>query len=162
MGKNWEDIARKRRVGEKVLLKSLEGEVWVRPHKYSIDDQSELLEIALEQGLDLPPEITKKLGQAAQDGAENGVEMFGALDLADRQTVLRHLAQKSVSGPYIRKVMLAGIAEYGIDGEDEVLSWDTEVVEKMMQYSDVATEIVEIAQRFNGPLAKGSAKSSAT
>lgn len=142
----------KSRIGDKVYLESVDGE-WFKPKKFSVEEKDQIQacqqEILKMSGISVAQiKSIEKLskgreeGEAIEDVPDSDLEAYMALSAAPVARLMR--AQ-----------LLYGIAEHSFDAESESSTLvDEQVVTEIMNYPEIATEIVNAVELFNRPLAK--------
>lgn len=153
---------RKKTIGPKVFLKTIEGE-WVRPKMLNVAQQDELKVLqqrALKSagvGASKVAEIEKVKEKLKED--ENSKE-----EIPDSvyETVMALNAMPSAE--LARFLLKNGIGAHSFvdDTEEGSTEVSDTMVEELMEYSDISLEIVEIVSEFNSPLAPTTSGTSGT
>ncbi len=153
---------RKKILGDKVYLKSVEGE-WIRPKMLSVDKQDEL-KILQQRAL-----------KSAGVGASKVLEIEKVKERIENEGVSEEGIPESVyetvmalnampSAELARFYLKNGIGVHSFVDNSEAGSSEVtdKMVEELMEYSDISLEIVKIVSEFNSPLAKPTSEISET
>lgn len=167
--KGWKAAGRRTKYGDWIKLETLKG-YSVRPQKMSVEHEATLRRMELEQGSRLSPDIQRVNKRRAAEWKEAHPKEDREPSIMEIQELMTDAEWEKLAGvivgaimppEMIRHCMLYGIAETDLDDEKgQPLKWTTELVDQLCEYSPVAHEIAEIAQRWNAPLPKGSAADS--
>lgn len=151
--RDWKN--NKKIVGVKTPLKTLEGE-WIIPKKFSVAQQDELKIIQ--------HKLLKDAGlTAAQIQEIDKIRANKDAEISDEAFDAAMTVSTAPDSDSARFMLLNGISRHSFvdepEGSEEV---SEQLVEDLMQYSDIALEIAEIVRDFNAPLAKKTSETSGT
>ncbi|OPL13127.1 MAG: hypothetical protein AVO39_10925 [delta proteobacterium MLS_D] len=152
----WKDEARRTIIGEKVMLETFPG-YWIRPRKYSIETMDEIRAIERKQ----QGEFNRKaLARIAKKMSESGnIEDPGTIapamimgELTDEEfEAIYEVSENRKAGPGAQLIIAkihGGVGEHNFDGAKiETLAKD------MVDYPDIAREMITIIEEYNRPLA---------
>ncbi len=142
---NFREKAEKRLVGDRVKLKTL-PEYWVQPKRYSVAVKDSINAFATKTTGQLSPEtmvtITEKQSRGEDLSAEDRAKMtleIGTLEAGsyEDQTKL---------------ILKGGIHAFGSETEDVPI--DDEFFTTVLDWDDLAVELVDIIREANAPLAE--------
>jgi len=157
----WQAAARITILGEKHELESLPG-YWFTPRKYSTIGSVKINGGAMKLRTNLPKGILKKLakgmGDKEKDAQFTGKEAMKLLTEDEISQVMD--AQKGDEGAvsFQKDILIYGIGEHGFDGDYNIES----LAEELLEYPDVAAEMIEIIKEWNSPLAQTTSETSGT
>lgn len=145
----WRDEAEKRSVGDRVQLKTLPGH-YIIPRRYSTETQDRLTALA---GKTSGSGLTQETLDEIDRREETGEELGRAVQLRI-QSELGGLEE----GVYIdqaRITLLGGLHEFGDETAEERFTGDEipALVEEILQYNELAAEILDVIREGNRPLA---------
>jgi len=149
---------RKKILGDKVYLKSVEGE-WIQPKMLTVEKQDELKT--------LQQRVLKSAGVSVSKLKEIEKIRTGEISEEDiPDSAYETLLDLNVapSADTVRFYLLHGLGRHSFVNDDEAGSAEVtpQLVEELMAYSDIAIEISSIIQEFNSPLAKTTSGTSET
>lgn len=152
----FHDAARRRIVGPKTELETLPG-YWIKPRKYSSQGAAEIQAAGMASA-DLPDDIIAKIGALVEEAGTENVENMQVMKLlspADRIRAMRAMAKSAEENVESQRLTLHyGIGEHNLyEGEESSVEVDDGLVAEIMEYQEVATEIVRIINEWNRPLA---------
>ena len=172
---NWEAAAKRTIFGEKTPRTSLaeegkKSEFWIKPRKYSVEAREEI-KLATGDLLErLPDDIVniivekqkkksnekqkKQSNEDADDKTDDFLSIFSEMNTLQRCKVMKAL-RESKGANVIFLVIKNGIGEHNFKDDNESSEVPKEFVDKILNYSPVADEMVRIIQDYNRPLAGG-------
>jgi len=167
----WKESARRSLVGEKVVLQSSGGELWIRPKKLS---QEAVDAVREEKARIAATGDTKDLLRRTMHlrkrypGLLEGVGLEGMpeedmVEVMALYAALSTGAQRSV----YRLELLHGIGEHNLADEAGALVGggkvlDEKTADEVLEWSDLAAEICRAIEEYNRPLAGRTASTSPT
>lgn len=150
----WEELARRTIEGDKHELESLGG-YWFKPKKYSCQGADEIKNATFKTGQGLSDEMLKKLTPLIE-GEESIEEIMGKLPPADLTMLMNSQAVRNQDSAELVKVILKyGIGESNFDITDENRN---DFLEKIIEYQDIAIEMLGVIRKHNRPLVKKTSK----
>jgi|GEM_PF-2405229 len=161
----FHDAARRKILGERRELETLPG-YWIRPRKFSTIGAAEVQAVSI-KNTDLPDDLIEKLGAIGDNPEINELDKrtpLKFLSRADRIRVMQAFSHSAADSVEVQRLaLLHGIAEHNFyqNGENAT-HVDEDLVNELLDYQEVATEILSIINEFNRPLAKAPAGSSST
>lgn len=146
----WKQDARRLVVGEKAELSTLPG-YWVQPRKYSIQAKDEInaIQRKLQKGINKKElaSLMQKVKDIRKDGeAPKDEDILAKISEGELETILD--AQNAETKELTKVKILYGVAEHNFDGVSVA-----ELAEDILDYEEVALEILTIVETFNRPLA---------
>jgi hypothetical protein len=152
----------KRLVSEKITLTSLADEedesvaFWVKVKKYSIIGAEQVANETVSMQDSLPPEIVEKMALKSAELAEAQgdediawADVFTSLDFAERREVLK-LLQDGKSHLYYKAVLINGVDSHNLEDKDgETQGMSEKLADELMEYPELAQEIVKKVEQFN-------------
>lgn len=146
----WKEDARRLVIGEKAELDTLPG-YWVKPLKYSIQAKDEInaIQCKLQKGINKKElaSLMQKLKDIRKgDESPKDEEILSQISEGELETLLN--MQNTESKELTRIKILYGVAEHNFDGVSVA-----ELAEDILDYEEVALEILTIVEEFNRPLA---------
>lgn len=153
----WKEDARRTIVGEKIELKSFPG-YFVVPRKYSVETQDKIREIQKQQQSDFNrralAKIAKKMagvGDAEKLKNMTTADIMTSLTDEEFESLYEITEQKTGHGAKLMIAKIAGgIAEHTFGDPPIPVE---QLAKEVIEYAEIAGEIVEIADGFNRPLA---------
>lgn len=151
----------RKRIGEKVVLKTLEGdlEFYVIPKKYSVTGAEDVAAVSVGMADKIPEDLMDKL-EEYQDKKKKSKDDFNfsnflkTLSWHERSGIMQ-LASEGKSAEYLKTVLKNGVSEHNLsDAEKPESLIDDELLNDLCEYPDVIQEIVNIIEGFNRPLVK--------
>jgi len=159
----WKDEARRTIIGEKVMLESFPG-YWIRPRKYSIETMDEIRALERKQQGEFNRKALARIAKKMSDGgkiddAEKIVPSTIMGELTDEEfEAIYDISEKRKDGPGAQLIVAkiaGGLGEHNFDGAKvETLAKD------MIDYPDIAREMVKIIEEYNRPLAESPSETS--
>lgn len=151
----WQDEARRTIIGDKVDLNSFPG-YWIRPRKYSIETMDKIKELQKKQQSDFNGRTVAKIAKKAKSRGElEKLQNLPITEIMDYLTedefaeLYQATEQSTKAQLQITVAKIAGgVGEHNFDG----VSVD-QLAKDIVEYSDIAIEMVQIADEFNRPLA---------
>lgn len=159
---SWKQDAQRKIVGDKNELKTFPG-YWIRPKKYSIAGQDAINaeQRKLQKGIDKKAlvSVAKKLKIDA-DGREEAEIMTEIMsNISDDELSALMDSQYVPSAAYIKIRLQEGIDSHNFCDAAESKDVDS-LAEDILDYPEIAEELLQIVEEYNRPLAvKGSKKS---
>jgi hypothetical protein len=158
----WKEAAQRTIVGDKVELKTFPG-YWIKPKKYSVSGKDAINEEQrkLQQSIDKKAlaSMIKKL-DIDSDGKDEAQIMSEVMDtLTDEELAAMMDSQYVPSASYIKVRLNEGIHAHNFcDGPEtqDVSSFAQDILD----YPEIAEEILKVVEEYNRPLAKKSTKKS--
>lgn len=148
---NWKIAADRAAIGDKTELKSLPG-LWVKPRKFTKQGAAEILAAQTRATMKTRAAsnaVTKAVLQSGSDADSAGLTQEQKAEIA---TVVMQNASADMIGHLEEDEarILFGIAEHNFEGEPQAPTkeWVTDI----MQYAEIADEILGIVQEKNRPL----------
>ena len=130
--KGWREIALSRSSGEKIYLKSLDGDTWIEPKKLSVKAQQRLGTLA---------KIQKKEDDKGSEANLNIIE----------ETLLEMM----------KITILQGVSNHNFKDKDgNKVTFNDNVFEQIIEFSELAIEINKVVAEYNRPLAKETSEKS--
>jgi hypothetical protein len=153
----WKDEARRTIVGDKKELGTFPG-YWIRPRKYSIESLDEIRAIEKKQQSEFTrrsmAKLAKKMSGIKDLTPEAAAEM-SPLDLMknmDEEEVEALYEMMDSKHNFQAQILTAklkgGVGEHNFEGTKI-----TELAKELIEYPDIAREVVEIIDEYNRPLA---------
>lgn len=167
MAKNrapWETAARAGIIGKRTELKSLAG-YWITPKKYSVPAENAINAASLQESKKLPPSIIRKLAPVFEKKKlMSEAAMMEILTDDEMDKVLESQGGKNTVATVnvISLALLYGIGSHNLTGDQDTGTdiVDQELVDNILQYEPLTTEMYGIITRHNRPLSqKPSSKS---
>jgi hypothetical protein len=167
----WKEAARRSLIGDKVILASTGGALWIRPKKLSCAALDELRDL---RNRSVPSADRKDRLKRTMELNERHPGLFegkGVDDLTvDDRLELLDLYSSLNGGPTreIHRVeLLHGIGEHNfVDDKGELIGrgevFDSRTVEDILEWGDLAMEISKAIEAYSPPLARTTAGTSAT
>lgn len=167
----WKESARRNLVGEKVVLQSSGGELWIRPKKLSQEAVDAIRDEKARMAArgDRKDLIRRSLAlEKKYPGVFEG-QGLDSIDADDRLELLSLYSELSVGpqrGVY-RTALLHGIGEhnFGDDAGNIVAggkALDEKTVDEILEWSDLAVEMYMAVTEYNRPLARRTGSTSPT
>jgi len=150
----WKEKARAKATGEKLTLKSLDGEFWVKPKLYSVMHAAEIQGLAIEMARGSAGVMKKyrkiktvdDISKMKDDDVETLMEVSGGVS----PDMLKKSAERT------RLILLYGIDNQNLTEKGGPFS--EQQVEELMEIPTVANEITAIVEVFNRPLSHKTGK----
>ena len=160
MKANWKESARRKIVGDAEELKTFPG-YWIKPKKYSVTGKDAINDEQrkLQQGIDRRSvaSVVKKLKIKA-DGKTEDQLLEEVMDrLTDDELAAMIDSQFVPSAAYIKIRLMEGIHSHNFCDAAESLDVKT-LVNDILDYPEIAGEMLAIVERFNAPLARKSSR----
>ena len=157
---NWKIAADRMAIGEQVELKSLEG-FWVRPRRFTKAGEAEIL-AAQTRAIAKSKSIAASLMDSMPEPETDSERMFGPSAEAKKEIAMSVMENATAD-------MVGRVEEntlrlmHGIEGHnfDESGKATREWAESVMEYSDIANEILAIVAEQNLPLSVRTSRKSA-
>lgn len=147
--KDWKEKARRTIEGDKIELKSLK-DGWFQPRKYSIEGSEVIRSLTVKTGMSLSSEMLKKLAPYIESD-DSPEEIMKKLPPADLEMLMKSQAVGGQSNKeLVGAILTYGIGTNNLEGEN--------IVEDLLEYSEIAMEMIEGIRKHNRPLAPGTAK----
>jgi len=159
--KDWKSKLSLSRVGEKVDLKTAEG-FWVKPKKFTVEQNDEIQAAQLKALAGVNRGTLAKATNKIKVASENNEEASAIDVLSDEDISALMDAKFAPSSEILKLHILYGIAEHNFCEEESTTVVDKALVDDLMKYPDIATEIGGAAQKYNGPLALPTSETSGT
>jgi hypothetical protein len=159
--KDWKSKLSLSRVGEKVDLKTAEG-FWVKPQKFTVEQNDEIQSAQLRALTGVNRGTLAKATNKIKLASENNEETTAIDVLSDEDISALMDAKFAPSSEVLRLHILYGIAEHNFCEEESSTVVDKALVDDLMKYPDIATEIGGAARRYNSPLAQPTSTTSET
>jgi hypothetical protein len=159
--KDWKSKISMSRIGEKVDLKTVDG-FWVKPKKFSVEQNDEIQAAQLKALAGVNRGTLAKATNKIKIASENKEETAVIDVLSDDDISALMDAKFAPSSEVLRLHILYGIAEHNFCEEEISTVVDNALVDGLMKYPDIATEIGGIVQRYNSPLAHQTSTTSGT
>jgi len=171
---NWKNTARKSIIGEKIIMKSIvpdedtlkkweqDGRKWteyyIKPKKYSVAGKDRVDTVTMKNSKTLPAVIKAKIAKIVQDNPDiEDKDIMKHLSEEEQIMIFDNQVDNFENTEMIKTVILEGLAETNlIDGEETI----EEFAESVLEFQDIATEIIESVRDHNNPLEKGKSKKS--
>ena len=161
---NWKQEAERKFVGDKVELETFPG-YWIKPKKYSISGKDAISDEQrkLQQGIDKKAmaSVIKKL-HIDTEGKQEDVIMSEVMDqLTDAELSVMVDSQYVPSANYLKVRLREGIHSHNFC--DAAESKDVEALANdILDYPEIADEMLQAVEGFNRPLAQKSSRKSKT
>ncbi len=159
--KDWKNKLSLSRVGERVDLKTADG-FWVKPKKITVEQNDEIQAAQLRALAGVNRGTLAKATNKIKVAAENNEDTAAIDVLSDEDISALMDAKFAPSSEVLRLYILYGIAEHNFCDEESSSVVDKALVDDLMKYPDIATEIGGISQRYNDPLAHPTSATSGT
>jgi len=156
--KAWEAPARRGLLGPKHEIEALGKEHSFRPRKYSVDADAEIKAIAQQTAAKVPREVIAKLAKGMKRKDVTAAELVNDLEPDDLASLLEASSAITGQADLIRVKLKHGIGEQDLEEGDIT----AELVDRILNYSDVAAEMLAVIEDWNLPLPKRSAGTSPT
>jgi len=153
----WKNDARRLVIGERRELGTFEG-YWIRPRKFSVQAKDEInaIQRKIQKGIDKKALISlmkKVKGSKETDQSEEDLEKKLYESITDDEIDSMLDAQGVETKDLIYTKILYGVAEHNFCEEEksenaQILAAD------ILEYEEIAQEIVSIVEEFNRPLAQ--------
>lgn len=167
----WQEAARRSLVGDKVELRSVGGELWIRPKKLSqaaVDAVKDLRGKSLSGpgGKDVTKralKIREKYKGALADQPLDQVPEEDLAEIIDLYSVIRSGPQREI----YRAELQHGIGEHNfVDDAGKPIgggrTLDAKTIDEVLEWSDLAVEIVNAIEAYNRPLGTATGGTSQT
>jgi hypothetical protein len=159
--KDWKNKLSLSRIGERVDLKTIEG-FWVKPQKFTVEQNDEIQAAQLKALAGVNRGTLAKATNKIKIASENDEETAAIDVLSDEDISALMDAKFAPSSEVLRLHILYGIAEHNFCDEESSSVVDKALVDDLMKYPDIATEIGGVARRYNDPLAHPTSATSET
>ena len=159
--KDWKNKLSLSRIGERVDLKTIEG-FWVKPQKFTVEQNDEIQAAQLKALAGVNRGTLAKATNKIKIASENDEETAAIDVLSDEDISALMDAKFAPSSEVLRLHILYGIAEHNFCDEESSSVVDKALVDDLMKYPDIATEIGGAARRYNDPLAHPTSATSET
>jgi hypothetical protein len=159
--KDWKSKISKSRIGERADLKSAEG-FWIKPRKFSVEENDIIQEAQLNALKDVNRGMLARATQKmmASTDSKSGASVIDILSDDDISALLD--AKFAPSSAILRLHLLHGVAEHNFCEEESSTLVNAALVDDLLKYPEIATEIGLLVQGFNSPLAKPTSGTSGT
>lgn len=142
----WKDDARRLIIGEKVQLETFEG-YWIRPKKWSIQAKDEInaVQRRIQKGIDKKALMSVYAKSKGKNYSEEEL-----LEKISPEELGAFLDSNSLEAKDFVEIKLKyGIAEHNFEGAKV-----KDLAHDILEYEDIAIEMLKIVEDFNRPLAK--------
>lgn len=164
---NWKKIARKSIVGERVNLEKITPDdetlkdwkeqekpwnsFWAEPKKYSIEGKDKIDTITLQTTTQLPPKIKLRISKLMKENPE--YKEKDLMDLLSDEEQLE-LMDAQITGK--NKDLIQATIEEGLYRTNMITDKESikDFAEQVMEFEEIALELVEIIRNHNRPLPK--------
>lgn len=157
--KSWEAAARRGLLGPKHEIKALEGEHSFRARKYSVTAEGEIQALSQQTTTKIPREVIARLAQKMGSAKDvSTAELVQSLEPEDMAILLE--ASTSIIGKtdVIRLKLKYGIGEQDLEPGDV----SDALIERILNYPELAAEMLQVIEDWNRPLPKASGATSQT
>lgn len=168
---SWRDAARRALVGEKVDLKTTNGELWIRPKKLSQAATDAIKDIRAKPVTGAGSKEMMRRAMKIREKYKDDIDL-AALDKMpeDDRLEIIDLYSAMRAGPQaeVYRIMLAhGIGEHNFADDAGKLvgggqTLDPKTVDEVLEWGDLAVEIVAAIEAYNRPLAQATGGTSQT
>ncbi len=150
----WESAAKRTIQSEKIELKSLPG-YWFKAKKYSVSGYDEIQRILMAKMRALSPEVRAAIMRANEEGKPITEYLVDPTCAAD---IIAQLEESFNTAELMKLSLVHGLGDTNlIDGEITEDGTKEELVDIIMEYADIASEIYQAVQEWNRPLAQKTA-----
>jgi len=163
----WQDDARKTIVSEKKMLTTMEG-YWVKVRKFSIKGNDEIEETKKQAQKSLDKKALYEVAKAVKGIEPEKLKNMGtdeviAILTPDQFSVLTESSNMVIANTMEAKLKNGIDSHNFCEGDIDSRSTDKNIKEfavQIMNYPEIAGEIVAFVEEFNRPLAKVTSKTS--
>jgi len=154
---SWKDVASRTVAGPKHTMSSIPG-YWFKPRKFSVTAADDINAESMRSAGTVPTKIKTKMAKLMKENPDLDEGDLIA-ELTDEEIAELTDVQGRPASDLIRLRIKHGVAEHNYEGPDEngsevVKSGLTdEQVAEILQFPEVAKEMVEAIMRWNRPLA---------
>lgn len=169
---NWKEAARRSMVGPKVELKAAGGELWIRPKKLSqaaVDAIREQRAVSVSSQEFQGSLRRARVLQERYPGLFTGEIDEAAIAAEDRGEILELYAtlQAAPRAAAFRLQLLHGVGEHNFSDDAGMLVGDGKVLDDntitgILEWGDLAAEMVAAIEAYNAPLVAASPATSPT
>lgn len=164
----WKDDARKTIISEKKELQTFPG-YWVKVRKYSIQGRDEINAAMKRVQKDLDKKALYSLAKKVKErSGKESVTEDEVMSMLEPEEIAAFMDSNSTPVTELNMLKLQhGIAAHNfVDGDRDVGTDDSKVVkrfaEEILEYADIAAEILRVVEEYNRPLAPKRSKTSRT
>lgn len=152
-----------RLVGDETPIRSLDGDLWLRPRKFSVMEQDEINRLTSMQTKDLSmpklARVARRMALEDPDKAMSEQDILNAMTDEELEVLLK--TQTLEESKVMEYKIVHGIAEHNFCDNGTSSIVDKAIVEDILSYPPLANEVVGIIDEFNGrPLAQKPSKTS--
>lgn len=165
---NWKETAKRSIIGDKTILKSIKPaeetlkqwkeedlkweNYWIKPKKFSIAGKDKVDRVTISNTKVLPAKLKLAISKLYRENPDlKSEDMIEHLGEEEQLLLFESQADNFNNEDMIKAILTEGLAETNLVSKDESLE---QFIEEVVEYNNIATEIMEIIRDFNVPLAK--------
>ena len=148
----WEPAARRTLQSEKIEIAALPG-YWFKARKYSVSGNDEIQAEMIRKRDRIPAEVRALMGRAGAEGKTID-QLIAELPPDKAEAMAQAIPPDASSTEGVMRITLKhGLGETNLS-EDENGPITDALIDRLLDYPDVAAELFKAIQEWNSPLAK--------